>query len=458
MSISASFDEDAAAVEPGGEAVLSVHVANSGTTVEELSLEPVGPCAQWCVVEPARLSLYPGASGSAEVRVRPPRVPATAAGETTLGLRVVPTSDANLPVVAERPLTVLPFTDLAAELVPLSSHSAWRGRHRAAVDNRGNTPVVVALTAQGADDRTRFSLEPAELTVPGGETKLARLNARPAKRLWRGAPATHAFRIMLAPRSDDEGLEAQPTVLDGTFEQQPILPRWLPRAVAAAVVLVGLLVGLWYGLLRPTVRSAARDAITPDTIRSAAAVAPAGSASAGNTAGASAGDTAGSGGAHGPSSGTVATSAPAGGTGGGSSGGAGGGSGGGAGAAAVPASKNLHVTDAVGNGAKTKTAYAVGSGKSFGLTDIVVQNPQGDAGTLVVATQDGQILSLALEDFRASDYHFVTPIEVPAGGRITLSVDCREVGHPVKAPVPSQCSESLFLGGTLQTGDRRSGT
>lgn len=449
MSISASFDEDAAAVEPGGEVALPVHVANSGTTVEELSLEPVGPCAQWCTVEPPRLSLYPGASGSAEVRVRPPRVPATAAGETTLGLRVVPTSDANLPLVAERPLTVLPFTELAAELVPPSSHSAWRGRHRATVDNRGNTEIVVALTAQGSDERARFALDPAELTVPGGETRLARLNARPAKRLWRGAPATHAFRIEVAPRSGDDGPAAGPTVLDGTFEQQPILPRWLPRALVAAVVLVGALAGLWYGLLRPTVRSAARDAVTPEAIRSAAAA-----DRAGVSAGASGGDTSGPGGSPGSSPGTVATSAPAGGTGGkgGNGGSTGGSSGGGTAAGTRPDSGMVHVLDAVGSGPKTAAAYSVRSGGSFGLTDIVVQNPQGDAGTLVVATQNGPILSLALENFRSSDYHFVTPIEVPAGGRITLSVDCREVGHPVKAPVPSRCAESLFVGGTLQTG------
>ena len=160
MSISASFDEGAVAVEPGGDVALLVQVANSGTTVEELRLEPVGPCAAWTTVEPERLSLYPGASGSAQVHVRPPRTPGTAPGATTLGLRLVPTSDANLPVVAERPLDVLPFMDVSAELVPRASQSAWRGRHEAAVDNRGNTPLTVALAAQGMGERVRFVLDP----------------------------------------------------------------------------------------------------------------------------------------------------------------------------------------------------------------------------------------------------------------------------------------------------------
>ena len=116
----------------------------------------------------------------------------------------------------------------------------------------------------------------------------------------------------------------------------------------------------------------------------------------------------------------------------------------------MPTSARISAKDSVGGGTKS-ASYTVASGKSFNVTDILVQNPQGDAGTLVVATADGQILSLALEDFRSSDYHFVTPIVIPAGGRATLTVGCREVGRPVKAPVPSQCTESLFLDGTLQS-------
>jgi hypothetical protein len=81
----------------------------------------------------------------------------------------------------------------------------------------------------------------------------------------------------------------------------------------------------------------------------------------------------------------------------------------------------------------------------------VVQNPQGDAGTLVVSSQDAPVLRLALENFRDSDYHFVTPIVVPGGGEITMTVDCRQVGKPVKAPTPARCEESLLLGGTLRT-------
>ncbi|MDW6057718.1 hypothetical protein SAZ11_06235 [Streptomyces sp. FXJ1.4098] len=44
-----------------------------------------------------------------------------------------------------------------------------------------------------------------------------------------------------------------------------------------------------------------------------------------------------------------------------------------------------------------------------------------------------------------------------AKGTVTISVSCREVGKPVKAPTPSQCSESLFLGGKLAPGKETNG-
>ena len=438
MSVSARFDESAVTVEPGDEATISVQVLNSGSTVEEFRFEVVGPCAGWSTVETESLSLYPGTSGTATLRLHPPRSPEVAPGETTLGLRVVPTSDANEPVVPERAVTVAPFSEVTAELLPRTSQSAWGGRHKVAVDNRGNVPLVATLTVQSAGERTRPAFHPAELTVPPGEAKLARLTVKPARRLWRGTPVTHPFQALVTPGAIDDRPAEGPVTLDGSYEQQAILPRWLPRALAAALMLAAVLVGLWYSVLRPTVRSAARDAVNSDTIQKALDEASP-SPTSGTSGGASGGTgTTGGGGRSGqptdaPGTSEGATGAP--GT-----------------ANGTPDSSSLQVTDPVGGGPHSGVAHAtVPQGKTFGLTDIVVQNPQGDAGTLTVSDQHGTILSLALENFRDSDHHYVTPIEVPAGSKVTMSVDCREVGKPVKAPVPAQCSESVFLGGMLRS-------
>ncbi|MFB9453916.1 COG1470 family protein [Streptomyces antimycoticus] len=446
MSVSASLDESSVVVEPGGEAELPVQVLNSGTTVEECRFEVVGPCADWTTVEPETLSLYPGATGAATVKLRPPRSPRTAPGEIPLGLRVVPTSEHSETTVLERGVTVRPFTEVTSELVPRGSNSAWRGRHKVAVDNRGNTPLPVALSARGATERAKMALEPAELTVPPGEAKFATLRVRPTQRLWRGTPITHPFQAVVTPRTGEGQDPYEPVVLDGTYEQQAILPRWLPRALAAAVLVAALLVGLWYALLRPTVRSAAREAITPQAVESAVKQGDKESGGAqdgqqGGRQGASGGggqDGGQDGGSTGPGGGK--SRAPSDGS---------NAEPGEPGGPAAPTSARVQVRDAVGGGAAERTAYTVPDGKSFELTDIVVQNPQGDAGTLMISSDDGQLLNLALENFRDSDYHFVTPIQVAAKGKVTISVSCREVGRPVKAPAPSQCSESLFLGGKI---------
>ncbi|MFE9611276.1 hypothetical protein [Streptomyces sp. NPDC006012] len=444
MSVSANLDESSVTVEPGGVADLAVQVLNSGTTVEECRFEVVGPCADWATVEPASLSLYPGATGSATVTLRPPRTSQVLPGETPLGLRVVPTTDGAETVILERSVTVGPFTEITSELVPPGSSGAWRGRHKLAVDSRGNTPVTIALSARGATERSRLALDPPEVEIPPGQAKFAVLSVRPAKRLWRGSPITHPFQVAVTPLVQEGQDPYQPVVLDGSYEQQAILPRWLPRALVVTVLLAAALVGLWYSVLRPTVRSAAREAVTPQVVESAARQGNAApndggkngqgqEASGGGGQASSAGS--GSGGASASPDGN-ATAAP------GRSA---------PGGAAVPSSARVQVQDAVGGSATRRTAYKVPDGSTFELTDIVVQNPQGDAGTLVISTDDGQLLNLALENFRDSDYHFVTPIEVQSGGRITIDVSCREVGKPVKAPAPSKCSESLFLGGKIST-------
>lgn len=442
MSLTASLDETTVAAEPGEETALPLQVLNSGSTVEEYRFEVVGACAAWAAVEPAVLSLYPGDSGTVSLMLRPPRDSTVPAGETPFGVRVVPTGDAGGTVVPEGRVTVLPFTETTAELVPRSSHGALSGRHRFAVDNRGNTPVTVRLAAQPGSELARVDFAAPELRIEAGRAEFGKLRVRPAKRMWRGTPVTHPFQVSAAPQPAAEGQEVpEPVLVDGSYQQEPLLPRWLPRALIVAAVVLVALVGLWYALLRPAVKSAAREAVTPEAVRSAVEADPSRSADGGEPggAGSAGGDSAGGdstgAGTDGGTPGSSTSPSP------GPSADAG---------ANTPTSAQVRVSDAVGGGANSGTAVRVPAGQTFQLTDLVVQNPQGDAGTVVVsAGPETRVLSLGLENFRDSDYHFVTPIVVPAGGTVTMTIDCRRVGRPVGAPAPSRCTESLFLGGTM---------
>ncbi|PKT67933.1 hypothetical protein CW362_37765 [Streptomyces populi] len=448
MTTAASLDTTAVTAEPGGRIEVPLQIRNSGSTVEEYRFEVVGPAAAWATVEPTSLSLYPDSTGTAVLALSPPRSSEVPAGDVPFGVRVVPASAPDTTVVPEGVVTVLPFASITGELVPRGFDGAWRGRTDVAVDNHGNTPITVQLAAQGDSSRVRLGLSRETVELLPGAAELSRLTLRPTRRLWRGTPVVHPFQVVVTPAGE---LPHEAVSLDGTYQQNAILPRWLPRALMAAVAAAVALAVLWFALLRPVVRSAAKEESKKQV---AAAMSPSPGASGGGGASAGAGgsgkgqDAAGGGS---PSPGASAGST-AGSTGGGTGGTGGGGAGGsGGGAAGDPRSAQVEVKDSAGGDPTAGTVFRVPKDQVLDLTDLVVQNPQGDSGTVVIAAEDRTLLRLALQNFRDQDYHFVTPIAVPAGGRITMTVTCAKVGQPVGAPKPGQCEESVLVGGTLRS-------
>ena len=64
------------------------------------------------------------------------------------------------------------------------------------------------------------------------------------------------------------------------------------------------------------------------------------------------------------------------------------------------------------------------AGKSYQLTDIVLENPKGDTGTITVLRSGTPLMVLALDNFRDLDYHFVSPIVFPSGAKLQLNAAC----------------------------------
>lgn len=223
MSPSAMLETSETTLETGGAASVPLTVRNDRDVVDEYRFKVVGPLAQWATVEPDKVSVYPGNSATATVLFRVPRSWEVPSGNAPYGVQVLPAQHPGDSVVAEGFVEVLPFYETTAELVPRTSEGRGGGKHRVAVDNRGNAPITVQLVAKDPEERLHLVLGSPVLRIPPGTVQSGDLRVRPRHRIWRGTQTAHPFTVEVRP---DGG---PGTVLAGTHRQDPILPGWSPK-------------------------------------------------------------------------------------------------------------------------------------------------------------------------------------------------------------------------------------
>src|ERR1700686_2728380 len=127
-------------VLPGGEAVTEVRIRNSGTVVDQFTLEVLGDASAWAIVEPAVVPLFPGAEAVARVRFKPPKSSSVLAKAIPFAVRVKSREDARASLVEEGVVEVGPFNDTSAELIPRTAKGSSHARAQLALENRGNVP------------------------------------------------------------------------------------------------------------------------------------------------------------------------------------------------------------------------------------------------------------------------------------------------------------------------------
>ncbi len=425
VSTSAELGLPALTVSPGGEATTTLTIRNETDIVEAYALEVVGECAAWTTVQPARVSLYPGTSETVSIRLAPPRSPDVRTGEFPLGVKVLPAERPELVAVPETTVTVTAFHELRADLAPRRRRGWLRARYRTSVRNLGNTDADVAFAAGQAGEDLRFAFRPATVHLEPGETGEVRLRARTRRLIWFGKPATWTFEVQVSQAAAPDPAQRErhdpdpPVTSNGEFVQLSVFPKWLLAVLAAIIALLIL----WFALVRPAVRSSARQAAAKEVGKKVARLEPTGAAGTGASGGqGSGGQGAGSGG----SGGTTGRPVPG---------------------TAVQSSATIDVQTA--GGASKVGSYRVPSGKVFGITDIVVANFQGDQGLLTIKFGQQTITTIALETFRNQDYHWVTPIDVPADQTVTASVTCEKPGTPASGRTASECHELLNVSGEL---------
>ncbi|MGH2769425.1 MAG: choice-of-anchor D domain-containing protein [Actinomycetota bacterium] len=234
VGVTISLSPTEAIVDPGAEVAFEVLVRNTGTVVDQFTIQVSDEAARWTSVEPPALNLYPGSDpGVAIVRFTPPRSPFTPAGPARFEVRAVSREDSNISAVARGTLNVEAFYNLTAGLVPQTSQGRRKGEHRLTVTNQGNTRINAAVTTTDPDNLLGFYLDPSTVTAEPGREAASVVRVYPRKLRWLGNPLNRPFQVTGVA----EG--APPLQVQGQFEHIPLLPRWVPKA---AIVLFPLLI------------------------------------------------------------------------------------------------------------------------------------------------------------------------------------------------------------------------
>jgi hypothetical protein len=241
-----TVDADSVAVEPGGQASVTVRVRNLSSIVEGFRLDVLGEASSWARVLPERIEVLPQGEAMATVLFTPPSGVNTRAGQVPFGVRVVSQVDAGSSAVAEGDLHVGNVSLSQAKITPATSKGRFSARHRVEFSNWGNTPVRLKLEASDPDQALAFLIAPEFLDLPLGSAGSARIKVRARKPFMRGTPLRRQFRVTgrplepgrfdpaPGPAPQPYGYDPSTPAVDGAFEQKAIIGRGiLPLAVLA---------------------------------------------------------------------------------------------------------------------------------------------------------------------------------------------------------------------------------
>src|SRR4051812_38192684 len=272
-------------VEPGATTTATMLVRNTGQVVDQFTIDVVGNCADWTKIEPKVVNLLPGADVEVTITFAPAKSPQVAAGVVPFGLRVISREDPAGSTVAEGSIDVAPFSDVQIELVPRQSKGRRRGKHQLAIDNNGNQPASIQVTATDEEEALDFTMDHSAATIEPGAAAFIRIVAKPEKRFFKGADRQHPFVVTAVPTNaapvatrgtitQPQPLpgrllplavpvvptNAEPVATRGTMTQRQLLPAWLIPAVAILAALAIAAVILYETLLKPKIESQAQDA------------------------------------------------------------------------------------------------------------------------------------------------------------------------------------------------------
>ncbi|WP_405777874.1 RICIN domain-containing protein [Streptomyces sp. NBC_00859] len=240
MSIWTSLEPASTTVDPGSTATVRLRLRNTGDVVDEYRCVPVGDLAPYVTVEPPTIRLFPGTTGTVDLTFAPPRTPDAIAGPNPYGVQVIPTEHPEATTVPEGNVTITPFSEVRAELVPHTVKGRFRGRPKLAIDNLGNTKLTASVNGSENGDQLSYEIHPANVQIEPGRAAFVKATLRPRQIIWFGRKQDRPYRLAIQ-RSGTKPLD-----VDGTYVQRGFLPRWLATFFAVCMAIAIVFIMAWF--------------------------------------------------------------------------------------------------------------------------------------------------------------------------------------------------------------------
>lgn len=397
MAAQAWFTSSEVPITPGQLAHAELTILNLGDTTETFAIVPNGLAAGWTTLRPATITLFGGSQGQVDVEINPPLLPSTSAGSTALTIRVVPQNDPDDVASTEATLLIAANHDRRVTLLQPALRARRKAIYEVMVDNQGNTQASCRMRIADSSSRVEADFDPPAIGVEPGASTLVKMKLRSSHLQWERRSRTIQFTV----EAEQSGCPTASSM--GTFVQAPVVPERFWGRLFSLAFGAAALAGIWFGLLRPEIRNVARD-------EAAAAV--------GNLPAQVA---------------TTVVAAPT----------------------TIPTQQSeverlqgvtqrLEAQAAVGE--TISAVYEVPAGFTFLLTDSTLQNQQADSGTAVLLRDNETLLQWDLDNVQIdSAYPWITPVEVPAGSKLSFQVTCAGAGDGL-----GTCRPALLIGGKLK--------
>lgn len=404
MAVQAWFARGDIEVVPGTSGVVQLTVVNLGDTTDTFALLPIGMAAAWTTLRPATVTLFGGSQEVIDVEVHPPLLPSTAAGATSLTVRIVPQSDPDDATNAETTLVVSSSHDRRLVVLQPALRARRRASYEMMLENRGNSQASCRMRLIDPSGRVEGDFDPPAVGVEPGATALVRMKLKANRLQWERRARSVPFRL----EADQSG--APTATANATFVQAPVVPERLWSRLLGLLVAATLLGIAWFGLVKPEIRRVADDAVDKRVPELVPTTVPTVTVPDDRN----------------PQTGTTVPPVT------------------------VPTSegstpRNARLVANVPPGQTITQSIAPSSGKVLEITDLFVQNPSFDSGTVQVMRGTDVLWTVDLSEVPGlqGTLQLVSPFVFGPGEQLVFQVTCIDPGDKTLAA----CNPALLVSG-----------